>query len=118
APSARVRVTWTERDDVTDAGDALFTIDRTPVADAGPDQTVELSHPITLDGRGSSGPAGGPLQFRWKDPPGRGPGPALDPPPPLPAAGRGASDPDGDPLQFEWKDASGAVVGTTAVVTL
>src|SRR5262249_1709885 len=66
-PSARLRVTWTGRDDVSDAGDALFTINRPPVADAGPDQTVELGQPITLDGRGSSDPDGDPLQFEWKD---------------------------------------------------
>src|SRR5262249_47789769 len=65
--SARVRVTWTGRGDVTDVGDALFTINRPPVADAGPDQTVELGQPITLDGRGSSDPDGDPLQFEWKD---------------------------------------------------
>ncbi|HYV19689.1 MAG TPA: hypothetical protein VFC25_11755 [Verrucomicrobiae bacterium] len=43
-----------------------------PVAMAGPDQTIECTGPagatIALDGRGSSDPAGGPLEYTWTSP--------------------------------------------------
>jgi hypothetical protein len=43
-----------------------------PVAMAGPDQTVECTGPagarIALDGRGSSDPASGPLEYTWSSP--------------------------------------------------
>jgi hypothetical protein len=64
---AQVRVTWTGRADVSDASDAFFTINRPPTAAAGPDQTVELGSPATLDGRASSDPDGDPLHYEWKD---------------------------------------------------
>ena len=44
---------------------------RPPVADAGPDQTVECAGPagtaVLLDGAGSSDPDGEPLRFAWRD---------------------------------------------------
>ena len=36
-----------------------------PVADAGPDSTVPLNQPVTLDGTGSSDPDNDPLTFAW-----------------------------------------------------
>jgi len=36
-----------------------------PTADAGPDQGVSISSPVTLDGRGSSDPNGDDLTFSW-----------------------------------------------------
>jgi hypothetical protein len=37
-----------------------------PTANAGPDQTVNESLPVTLDGRGSTDPRGGTLTYSWK----------------------------------------------------
>ena len=39
-----------------------------PVADAGPDQTVEVGVEVMLDGRGSSDPDGDTLSYRWAVP--------------------------------------------------
>lgn len=58
---------------VTDvAGNALesdftwiFTTGTGPVADAGPDQDVNMGDPIVLDGTGSSEPTGDPLTWKW-----------------------------------------------------
>ena len=42
-----------------------FTLNRPPVANAGPDQTVGESTVVTLDGNGSSDPDLNPLSFAW-----------------------------------------------------
>ena len=42
-----------------------YTINASPVANAGPDQTVTASSTVQLDGSGSSDPAGNPLTYQW-----------------------------------------------------
>lgn len=50
---------------------AFINVNGPPVADAGPDQTVECASPsgtvVTLDGTGSSDPNGDTLTFTWTD---------------------------------------------------
>jgi probable HAF family extracellular repeat protein len=45
----------------------LGTANGTPVAVAGPDQTVECPAPVTLDGSASHDPNGGALAFEWSE---------------------------------------------------
>jgi hypothetical protein len=40
---------------------------REPVANAGPDQTVELGSPVVLNGSGSSDPDQDPISYEWRD---------------------------------------------------
>jgi hypothetical protein len=48
----------------------VLNVNKAPVADAGPDQTVNESETVTLDGSGSTDPDGDPLTFYWNSPEG------------------------------------------------
>ena len=43
----------------------ITVLNRAPVADAGPDQTVQTMDSVTLDGTGSADPEGGALSYSW-----------------------------------------------------
>lgn len=43
----------------------ITTVNSPPVADAGPDQTVQVGNQVQLDGGGSSDVDGDPLTYRW-----------------------------------------------------
>ncbi|MGH8547580.1 MAG: PKD domain-containing protein [Methylococcales bacterium] len=45
--------------------DLPATPNRAPSANAGPDQTVRIGDPVTLDGSGSTDPEGSPLTYFW-----------------------------------------------------
>lgn len=45
---------------------ADLTVNEVPIADAGPDQTINLGDGVALNGRGSSDPEGKPLIYRWQ----------------------------------------------------
>lgn len=43
-----------------------LTVNEPPIADAGPDQTINLGEGVALNGRASSDPEGKPLTYRWQ----------------------------------------------------
>ncbi len=53
------------RDDSDPARVNISTLNRTPTADASPDQSIAVGATATLDGSGSSDPDGDPLSYRW-----------------------------------------------------
>ncbi len=54
-------------EDAADAGAACAQANRAPVADAGPDQTLDSGAVVVLDGAASVDPDGSPLTYRWTD---------------------------------------------------
>ncbi len=59
-----VRLTVSDGKDF-DTDDCVITVNGPPVADAGPDQAVEVGQSVLLDGSGSSDPEGTALDFTW-----------------------------------------------------
>ncbi|MBI4864047.1 MAG: hypothetical protein HY815_27885, partial [Candidatus Riflebacteria bacterium] len=49
----------------SDRSDGQFSVNRVPVADAGPDQTVVPGAAVTLDGRASNDPDGDGITYAW-----------------------------------------------------
>ncbi len=45
---------------------SVHNVNRQPVADAGPDQNIQIGSLVTLDGSGSSDPDGDLIAFNWK----------------------------------------------------
>jgi len=79
-----VTLTVTDREGASASDDMILTVDPNlpPVANAGPDQTVNFVQPVSLDGSGSSDPEGLALSYVWTLDGAQiatGPNPTVDP---------------------------------------
>jgi VCBS repeat-containing protein len=60
------RLTVIDDDGARDTDDVSLTVNRPPVANAGPDQRVTSGNTVTLNGAASTDPENRPLSFQWQ----------------------------------------------------